>query len=184
MKNLRLAFVLLGLTLRAGALSAAPSVVLAEAGDGMFHIEGRFAVKASSRAVWRVLSDYDRIGEFISSVDSSKLKERHPDYVLVEQTGHSGIWFTHRHFEVLLKVRETVERKIEFEDVKKTSFKFYKGSWQIESEGEITKVIYKLEVEKPPRIPLFISRSLVRQNIAKLLSETAAEINREYGHEE
>ena len=182
MKKLRLAFVLLALTLRAGALSAAPSVVLTET-DGIFQIEGSFTVKASSRDVWRVLSDYNDIGDFISSVDSSRLKERHPDYVLVEQTGRSGIWFARRHFEVLLKVRETGGGKIEFEDVKKTSFRFYKGFWQVESAGEATRVLYRLEVEKPNKVPLFISRSLVRQNIAKLLSETAAEIDREQGED-
>jgi len=83
-----------------------------------------------------------------------------------------------RRFEVLLKVKETPTQKIEFEDIGKKSFKFYKGYWEIEPQGQSSRIKYMLEVERPAGIPSFMSRKVLHSNVLKLLKETAAEIER------
>lgn len=179
MKGPLFAFIFLTAALRTGAvLAGASSVTLTELGHDVFKIEGRFTVQASSRETWLVLSDYDHIGEFVSSVNSSKTKERHADHLLVEQTNRDRFWFFAWRFGVLLKVRETPNQKIEFEDLLKKDFKSYQGFWQIESSEGETFVRYYLLVEHRARVPSFVTREFIRKDVERLLTEVAAEIER------
>lgn len=167
------------LALRTGASGAeAPTVTLTGSRHDAFHVEGRFKVEASSQAAWRTLSDYGRIGEFISSIDSSQVKEKRPDSLLVEQVSHNGLWRLRRRFEVLLKIKETPGQRIEFEDVGGKSFDAYRGSWHIVPQGKETLVTYVLDAEMKSSIPLFVSSRVVRKNIEQLLSEVMEEIRR------
>ena len=179
MKKPLFAFMLFGLAVRTGAVMAGtPVVTLTELGKGAFQIEGRFTVHASSREAWRILSDYDRIGEFVSSVDSSKLMERTDGYALVKQINRNGIWFLRRNFEVLLKVTEIEGKRIEFEDISKNNFKSYRGAWQIEPSGGETQVRYYLRVEHQTWIPSFMVQGTIRKSVVSLLKEVAAEIEK------
>ncbi len=168
---------LLVLILRtAGAFAA--EVSLTESRRDAFSIEGRFTVRASSAAAWRVLTDYDGIGAFVSSIENSRVKERSADRVLVEQSSQNGVWLLRRRFEVLLEVRESAGSAIEFRDVGGRSFRAYRGSWRIEPREGGTAVKYHLEAEMDSGIPGFLSRRIVRRNIERLLDEVAGEIAR------
>lgn len=167
------------LALRTGAFGAeAPTVTLSGSHNDAFHVEGRFKVEASSQAAWRTLSDYGRIGDFISSIDSSRVKENRPDGLLVEQVSHNGVWRLRRRFEVLLKIKEFPGQRIEFEDVGGKSFNAYRGSWQILAQGKETQVTYILDAEIKSSIPLFVSSRVVRKNIEQLLKEVMEEMRR------
>lgn len=181
MKRLRptgFGFLLVLVLWACGARAADPVVTLSEPRRDVFEVEGRFETRAGTAAAWRTLTDYERIGEFVSSVDWSRVSGRQADYLLVEQISSHGIWFVRRDIEVLLKVRETPGRRIEFEDVGRQYFESYRGAWQIEPRGNATEVTYSLRVEAKSGLPSFVSRRVIRGNIARLLSEVAREIER------
>lgn len=64
------------------------------------------------RIAWEVLSDYDRLAQFIPDMKSSRVVSRSGDRVLVEQKGEIGFFFYRQPVDVTLEVREQPQRRI------------------------------------------------------------------------
>jgi hypothetical protein len=159
----------------AGSLSQVV-VSFADLGDSTLQLEGRFMTAASSATAWSVLTDYDHIPAFVSSMRSSRVKARGDGYLLVEQQSVARmLWFQHK-LDVLLKVREEPPHRIVFDDVSKASFERYEGSWTLQETPAGREVIYRLTV-KGGLIGL-VARSRSQNMVRELLEQVRAEIGR------
>ncbi len=154
-----------------------PSVQVFETGHDAYEVSCRFSVNTDSKTAWAVLSDYDGIGKYVTSLKSSRTVERKADHVMVEQVGQAGLWFVQSKFEVLLKVYETPGTKIDFEDVSKKSFQFYRGSWEILNGQNGVQIVYKLSVVQQTRFPMFVTRGFLRKSIAELIGQVKNKID-------
>src|SRR4051794_31311082 len=109
-------------TLLCGALLVFPPSAVAEAlsmelkdlGQGMYRLEGHFAVRSSRSDVWGVLTDYNHIDHFVSSLRRSEVKEAVPGRVLLEQVALGRVLIFSRHIRVLLEVNEEPFSRIRF----------------------------------------------------------------------
>lgn len=159
----------------AGSLSQVV-VSFADLGDSTMQLEGRFMTTASSTTAWSVLTDYDHIPSFVTSMRSSRVKARGDGYLLVEQESVARMLWFQRKMDVLLKVREEPPHRIAFDDVSKVSFERYEGSWTLEDTPGGREVIYRLTV-KGGLIGL-VARSHSRNMVRELLEQVRAEIGR------
>jgi ribosome-associated toxin RatA of RatAB toxin-antitoxin module len=153
-------------------------VSLTEADSKNFRLSARFLVRASSGTVWAVLTDYDHIGRFVPSIQFSRVKERFPDHLLLEQEGREGFLFFKTDFYVLLKVREIPFERIEFEDTAHRDFESYRGSWGLQKEADGIRISYVLETKVKFRFPQFIVGKFLKRDMKKMLGEVSAEIDR------
>jgi carbon monoxide dehydrogenase subunit G len=151
-------------------------VSFADLGDSTMRLEGRFTTAASSATAWSVLTDYDHISAFVTSMRSSRVKARGDGYLLVEQESVAKMLWFQRKLDVVLKVREEPPRFIAFEDVSKTSFARYEGSWTLQDTPAGREVIYRLTV-KGGLIGL-VARSRSQSMVKELLEQVRAEIGR------
>ena len=69
-------------------------------------------MQVAPRTVWTVISDYDRLADFIPDMHSSRVIQRDGEQVLVEQTGEFGFLFFRQPVEVRLAVAELPPRRI------------------------------------------------------------------------
>ncbi|HXO43505.1 MAG TPA: SRPBCC family protein [Thermoanaerobaculia bacterium] len=159
----------------AGSLSQVV-VSFADLGDSTMQLEGRFMTAASSATAWSVLTDYDHIPSFVSSMRSSRVKARGDGYLLVEQESVAKVLWFQRKLDVLLKVREEPPHRIAFDDVSKASFERYEGSWTLQDTPAGREVIYRLTV-KGGLIGL-VARSHSQNMVRELLEQVRAEIGR------
>ena len=74
----------------AGAASAQTEVRLKRLPSAAYELAGSFAVDASTEAVWAVLTDYQDIPSFVSSMRSSRVLERRPDGSLLVEAVWRG----------------------------------------------------------------------------------------------
>ena len=58
---------------------------LEDLGHGTYRLEGHMKVAAPPYDVWKVLTDYENISKFVSSLRKSAVKESTPDRLLLEQ---------------------------------------------------------------------------------------------------
>jgi len=151
-------------------------VTFADLGDSTLRLEGRFTTAASSATAWSVLTDYDHIPAFVDSMRSSRVKARGDGYLLVEQESVAKVLWFRRKLDVVLKVREEPPRLIAFEDVSKTSFERYEGSWTLHDAPGGREVVYRLTV-KGGLIGL-VARSRSQTMVRELLEQVRAEIAR------
>ena len=75
-------------------------------------IDASVDLQTDVRIVWQVLTDYDRLAQFIPDLKSSRVVERNAEGAVVEQLGEYSFLFFSQPIEVRLQVVETPPHRI------------------------------------------------------------------------
>jgi hypothetical protein len=141
-------------------------------------VRGGFHVPVSDSLAWDVLTDYDHIGNFVSSMRSSQIVARDSSGLQVRQVAVGGVFVFHKRVQVLLQVREQPLRRIAFRDELRKDFKDYQGEWRLSIERSVAVVEYELAAEPRAMMPRSICRSALGHTAHDLLEEVRAEMLR------
>lgn len=160
------------------ARAAEPEILLTRHPDKTYEVTGLFTVDASTTVVWDVLSDYDHIPSFVSSMRSSRIRETRGDgTVLVEQKAVGDMFFLTKTMRILLEVRRTPGR-IDFTDVAGGDFTRYDGDWEARRTPEGVGVSYHLLARPDFSAPSFLMGRAMKRGARRLLDQVRAEIIR------
>ena len=165
-------------TAEGGVVEDGIAVKLARGKSGLA-IEGRFTTAASPSITWSVLTDYDSIARFVTSMRSSHIVGRSNDTLFVDQQAVGRLFlFSHR-LHTSLRIEEEPEVHIRFEDLLGRDFHSYRGEWRIAASSPGgTTVTYRLEADPSFPIPDFVARGLFKSTARELLSQVRTEIER------
>jgi carbon monoxide dehydrogenase subunit G len=152
------------------------SVEVNRSDDKAYTVEAAFEVTAGPDIAWKVLTDYEGIARFVSSIRQSTIRRREPGRVVLEQHGIGKAWIVTVPMHVVLDVRERDERVLLFRDLCGKSFSTYEGQWDIAADGDRTRVTYRLKADPTGRQPAMLARSAIRGSVKKLLDEVRTEI--------
>ena len=139
-------------------------------------VDAAFDVNVPTSLAWEVLTDYEGIGRFVSSIRQSTIQRREAGRVLLEQHGVGRAWIVSLPMHVVLDVREHDQRMLVFRDVCGKSFTTYEGTWELTSIGSGTRVTYRLTADPNGRQPAMLARSAIKGSVRKLLDEVRHEI--------
>jgi len=164
--------------LTAPALSAnTPITVDVErAVDKAYTVDAAFDVNVPASIAWEVLTDYEGIGRFVSSIRQSTIRQREPGRVVLEQHGVGRAWIISLPMHVVLEVREHDERVLAFHDVCGKSFSIYEGTWELSAIDGGTRVTYRLKADPTGRQPAMLAKSAIRGSVKTLLDEVRQEM--------
>ncbi len=151
-------------------------------GASGLEVEGRCVVHAPVAVVWEVLTDYDGIDGFVSSMRESRVSGRGDHHVLVEQVAVGRLFLFSRRFRVTLFVEETPQTRIRFEDVLRRDFESYRGEWRIEEQADRVEIMYQVGARPSFSAPDFVARGLFKRTAHELLSQVKAEMERRAEH--
>jgi len=143
---------------------------------GVYRVHGTFTAAVSATAAWRVLTDYEHIGEFVKAVRTSKQVEAPDGRRVLEQDAVAGTFPFRRTIRVHLSIREDANRRIEFRDVLARDFQRYVGAWTLDAGSDGTKVGYELEAEPLKKFPGFVGRAIMAHSARDLLNQVRAEM--------
>jgi carbon monoxide dehydrogenase subunit G len=152
------------------------SVDVERAADKAYTVEAAFDVNVPASTAWAVLTDYEGIGRFVSSIRQSTIKRREPGRVLLEQHGVGRAWIISLPMHVVLEVREHDARVLAFHDVCGKSFSVYEGSWELSEIDGGTRVTYRLKADPTGRQPAMLAKSAIKGSVKTLLDEVREEI--------
>lgn len=152
------------------------SVDVARGTDQAYVVDAAFDVNVPTPLAWEVLTDYEGIGRFVSSIRQSTIRKREAGRVLLEQHGVGRAWIVSLPMHVVLDVREQEQRVLSFRDVCGKSFATYEGMWELTTIGSGTRVLYRLKADPNGRQPAMLARSAIRGSVKKLLDEVRSEI--------
>jgi hypothetical protein len=125
-----------------------------------------------------VLSDYDSIGRFVSSVRSSRM-ERQPDgRMLLRQDAVGSAFLFKRRMHVLLEIEEEPGSRISFHDVLGKDFRSYVGEWRLTADSLETRVVYEIEAQPRGAFARSLCRGPLRNAARDLLTEVRVEMIR------
>lgn len=152
-------------------------VNVVEEGKGVYTLRGSFTVPAESSTVWKVLTDYGQLGDFIPSVRSSILKKEGTDSILVSQETTSWFLAIPKKTRVVLQVQEDPGSRIDFVDVAQQDFEHFKGRWQVERTALGTRVEYEASAKPKIYLPVW-GRSIGLDMVKSLMRDLRKEIIR------
>ena len=152
------------------------NVDVARSADKAYVVDAAFDVNVPGAIAWDVLTDYEGIGRFVSSIRQSTIKEREPGRVLLEQHGVGRAWIISLPMHVVLDVRERDQRVLTFRDVCGKSFSVYEGAWELAKIEGGTRVTYRLKADPTGRQPAMLAKSAIRGSVRTLLEEVREEI--------
>ena len=154
-----------------------PVSVDVENGAGKTYVvDAAFDVNVPASLAWEVLTDYEGIGRFVSSIRQSTIQKREAGRVLLVQHGVGRAWIVSLPMHVVLDVREHDQRMLVFRDVCGKSFTTYEGTWELTTIGSGTRVTYRLTADPNGRQPAMLARSVIKGSVRKLLDEVRHEI--------
>lgn len=124
-------------------------------------VSASFFVKADADEACRVLTDYERMPEFMPNMDAIEVLEREGNRSKVRMKGPHGEMIT---------VRQREGRQIRFHLVSAPMIKTMEGSWSFEPFSEGCIVTYTVAVRPSVPVPEFITLHLQRQSLPELIS--------------
>jgi len=120
--------------------------------------------------VWLVITDYEKLSEFIPSLTSSKLIPNSEGCTRLEQIGAQCFLKVKFCARVVLDMTENFPHEVGFL-MREGDFKRFEGSWKLEPSDEGTKLSYDLLVKAPVAMPApLIERHLRNNLISNLLA--------------
>lgn len=162
----------------APALGATVSLATGPAA-GMYSVTGEFEAAAPPETAWEVLTDYDGIAKFVSSVKRSRVLRRDGGETLIEQEGVGRFFFFSRSVKLTLRVREVPPGRVEFQQADGGPFKTYEGAWEIRASSAGCSVAYRLLAQPGPTLgPRFAVKGGLRADARRRLDEVRREIER------
>ncbi|MBE9064435.1 SRPBCC family protein [cf. Phormidesmis sp. LEGE 11477] len=120
--------------------------------------------------VWQVITDYERLADFIPSLTTSKLIPNSEGCTRLEQVGTQCFLRVKFCARVVLDMRENFPHEVGFL-MKEGDFKRFEGVWRLEPTDAGTKLSYDLLVKPPAAMPApLIERHLRNNLITNLLA--------------
>lgn len=156
-------------------------VLIDETDEGLYQVIGRFWVDATIDQSWEVLTDYENIDRFTSSVASSRVTRSDSLRHLVEQQAAVGMFIFKKRMQVSLQVDEIPKRQIDFRDIEQKDLARYQGSWLLEPWQGGVRITYTMEALPKKSMPHFLERMMVNRSSVGLLREVREEIERRAG---
>jgi ribosome-associated toxin RatA of RatAB toxin-antitoxin module len=148
-------------------------------GGPVYEVSAQGEVAAAPAAVWRILTDYDRMAEFVPDLRSAKVLSRSGDSAVVEQLGVAHFLFFRRDIRLVVQVREQPISQIDISLVD-GDMKRYHCSWRLLPVPETggTRVLYSGAMAPKFYVPGMLGSNLIRADIAKMMAAVMARLDR------
>lgn len=153
------------------------TVNVVEEGRGVYTLRGSFTVPNDAPSVWKVLTGYGQMGDFMPAVRTSVVKKEGSDSILVCQETTSWFLAIPKKTRVLLQIQEDPCNRIDFTDVAQHDFDHFKGSWQVERTASGTRVNYEANAKPKIYLPIW-GRSIGLDMVKSMMSDLRKEIMR------
>jgi ribosome-associated toxin RatA of RatAB toxin-antitoxin module len=145
----------------------------------VYQVSARGEVAAKPAAVWRILTDYDRMAEFVPDLHSTRVLERSGDQAIVEQRGVAHFLFFRREIRLLVQVREQPMSRIDISLVD-GDMAVYNCTWRLVPVPETggTRIVYSGALAPKFYVPAMFGENLIRADVARMMTAVLARLDR------
>lgn len=139
-------------------------------GEQVFDVTASGAVKASPAAVWKILTDYERMPEFVPDLEKTKLLSRAGNKATVEQYGVARFLFFSRAIHLVVQVVEEPMTTIDISLVT-GDMKVYRCRWEMTPIAETggTHIAYSGKMVPKFYVPGMLGSNIVRRDIERMM---------------
>jgi ribosome-associated toxin RatA of RatAB toxin-antitoxin module len=132
-------------------------------------------IDAPPDAVFAVLTDYERIPEYLPEVRVSSVRVRESGRAVVEQEAAARALLFTKRVHLVLAIDEGLD-VITFRDMCGRSFEQYDGEWRATAIGNGSSVWYTLRARPAFAVPAFVLRRLLHRDATGMIEQIAREV--------
>lgn len=132
---------------------------------------------ASRATTWSVLTDYDRLAQFIPDMEYSRVVSRGPDGLVVAQKGRYGVLFFARDVEVQLAVIESPPHAVVSRFIS-GNVRDMSGRYDLTENATGTRLVYQGRLLPAEDLPPLIGLAMVRYALERHFAAMVREIER------
>ncbi len=151
-----------------------PTVTVRE-DAGVYSVAARFAVPEQPAIALAVLTDYERIPQFMPGVETSVVIERGADRAVIEQEAVSRLMMFKKRVYLRLEIIEGPDT-LRFRDRSGRSFARYEGKWQLCEGNHGTWISYELTAQPAFDVPEFLLKRLLKRDAVQMIDGLRREI--------
>jgi ribosome-associated toxin RatA of RatAB toxin-antitoxin module len=145
----------------------------------VFVVQASGAVMAPPAAVWKILTNYERMPEFVPDLQTTRVVSRHGNEVIVEQLGTARFLFVRRDIRLVVRVTEQPISVIDIALIT-GDMKQYNCRWELipipETGG--TRIVYSGRLVPDFYVPGIVAASMVRSDIERMMTAVLARLDR------
>lgn len=149
--------------------------------QAFFEMHASGFVRRSQTKAWQVLTDYERLHEFVPNLLSSKLLERNGAQAMLEQKGRVGFFIMTRTVHLVVRVTEHPCTALDIALVA-GDMKHYVTRWELAPSTRNgvsgTRISYSGMVEPDFFVPSLFGAVLLRADLKRMLEAVITEIDK------
>jgi ribosome-associated toxin RatA of RatAB toxin-antitoxin module len=192
MKRLLL-FLLIGFTASAPSMAQAPRLDLPKLEVSvnrvnvdalhMYEVNASGTVQAPLPAVWKTLTSYDRMEEFVPDMASCRVLSRNGNEVIIEQFGTARFLFVSRSIHLIVRATEQPMQAIDIALIS-GDMKHYEARWELVPVPETggTRVLYTGRLVPNFYVPGILGTNIIRGDIERMMSAVLAHLDKLPAH--
>ncbi|MFS2005824.1 SRPBCC family protein [Duganella sp. CT11-25] len=183
-----LLFLLLGVTAQVG-LAQAPRLELPKLEVSvnrvnldavhMYEVDATGTVAAPLPKVWRILTSYERMAEFVPDMESCKILSRNGNEVILEQFGVARFLFMSKTIHLIVRATEQPMSSIDIALIS-GDMKHYESHWELIPVPETggTKIVYSGKMIPNFYVPGILGSKMIRSDIERMMNAVLTRIDR------
>ncbi len=138
-------------------------IEVVDLGERRRQLQGTVHIPVERERIWQVLTDYDRLADFIPNLVESRVIGRENGRTLVRQVGSQKMLFAQFSAAVVLAIEEIFPQQLRFQKIQ-GDFLIFEGFWDLTNLlTHQTLLTYHLQVKPPRRMPIgMVERRICR----------------------
>ena len=138
---------------------------------------GTVDVAVSRELAFQVLTDYDRMADFLPGMVASEVVSRRGNHVVVEQSADEGVFLFRQRVEVRLAIEELPPSRLSIRALA-GSFKELEASYVLTRTREVTRIEYRARFIPGFDVPPVLGLYAIQHSLERHLGALAGEMRR------
>ena len=149
------------------------------AGDlHVFEVVSTGEVSAAPAAVWKILTNYERMPDFVPDLKTTKVLSRSGNRVVLEQYGVARFLFLSRAIQLVVQATEEPMTAIDIALVS-GDMKVYNCRWElVPTEAGGTRILYTGKLVPKFYVPGMLGSTIIRADIERMMQAVLARLER------
>jgi len=144
----------------------------------LYEVDASGFVQASPAAVWKVLTNYEKMNEFVPDMQSCRVLSRNGNEVIIEQFGTARFLFMSKSIHLIVRATEQPMSAIDIALIS-GDMKYYESHWELlpQAEGG-TRLVYAGKLVPNFYVPGILGTNMIRNDIERMMGAVLARIER------
>jgi ribosome-associated toxin RatA of RatAB toxin-antitoxin module len=144
----------------------------------LYEVDASGIVQAPIGVVWKTLTSYERMNEFVPDMTSCRVLARNGNEVIIEQFGTARFLFMSKSIHLVVRATETPMTSIDIALIS-GDMKHYEARWELfpQPDGG-TKVVYSGKLVPNFYVPGVLGTNIIRGDIERMMGAVLARIDK------